>query len=91
MFPKLLLVIAVMGVTAGALLVNRQKRIQAAHETALLHQDLVRQRQDSWELRRRIAALCAPDGVRQALPDPEAWSPIAAETSWESRARSPES
>ena len=35
MFTKLLLIIVVMGATACGLLVNRQQRIEAAHETAL--------------------------------------------------------
>lgn len=78
MFNKLLLVVAALGATAVALLVNRQQRIETAHETAVLHERLAAQRQDLWRLRSEIAEACRPDTVEQAMGELSAeWSPIA--------------
>ncbi len=77
MFGKLLLIIIVMGVTACALLVNRQQRIDTAHRAAQLHQEILRQRQQCWAIRRDIAFESRPERVRAALAEVGGeWSPI---------------
>ena len=77
MFGKLLLIIIVMGVTACALLVNRQQRIDTAHRAARLHQEILHQRQQCWEIRRDIAFESQPQCVRAALAEVGGqWSPI---------------
>ena len=77
MFAKLLLVILVMAATACALLVNRQQRIDTAHRAAVLHQEILRQRQQCWAIRRDIAVESQPVRVRAALADIGGeWSPI---------------
>lgn len=77
MFAKLLLIIIVMGATACALLVNRQQRIDTAHRSAQLHQEILRQRQQCWALRRDIAFESQPERVRAALAEIGGqWSPI---------------
>ncbi len=77
MFGKLLLIIIVMGATACALLVNRQQRIDTAHRAAVLHQEILRQRQQFWAIRRDIAVESQPERVRAALADIGGeWTPI---------------
>jgi outer membrane biogenesis lipoprotein LolB len=69
MFGKLLLIIIVMGATACALLVNRQQRIDTAHQAAQLHQEILRQRQQCWAIRHDIAIESQPERVREALAE----------------------
>ncbi len=77
MFPKLLLVILVMAATACALLVNRQQRIDVAHRAAELHQEILRQQQHFWALRRDIAIESRPDRIRAAVVELGGrWTPI---------------
>ncbi len=77
MFPKLLLVILVMAATACALLVNRQQRIDVAHRAAELHQEILRQQQHFWALRRDIAIESRPDRIRAAVVELGGhWAPI---------------
>ena len=77
MFAKLLLVILVMAATACALLVNRQHRLDAAHRTAEVHRELLRQQQRLWTLRRDIAIEAQPDRIREAIDEIGGqWSPI---------------
>ena len=77
MFAKLLLIIIVMGATACALLVNRQQRIDTAHQAAQLHQEILRQRQQCWAIRRDLAFESQPERVRAALAEIGGqWSPI---------------
>ena len=77
MSGKLLLIIIVMGVTACALLVNRQQRIDTAHRAARLHQEILHQRQQGWAIRRDIAFESQPQRVRTALAEVGGqWSPI---------------
>ncbi len=77
MFPKLLLIIVVLGSTACALLVIRQQRIETAHRTALMHQELIEQQQRLWTMRAMIAARCRPECVRVAVSElGGAWSPV---------------
>ena len=77
MFPKLLLVIVVLGSTACALLVNRQQRIETAHRAALMHQELIEQQQRLWTMRAMIAERCRPECVRVAVNGlGGSWSPV---------------
>ena len=77
MFGKLLLIIIVMGATACALLVNRQQRIDTAHRAAEIHQEILRQRQQCWAIRRDIAFESQPERVRKALAEIGGeWLPI---------------
>ena len=77
MFAKLLLVILVMAATACVLLINRQQRIDTAHRTAQLHQELLRQQQRLWTLRRDLAIESRPDRLREAISEIGGqWSPI---------------
>ncbi len=71
MFAKLLLVVVVMGTTACGLLVNRQQRIETAHETVSLHQQILEQRQAVWALRWEIASRSRPDELRLAVKELE--------------------
>lgn len=66
MFPKLLLIILVAGATAGALLVNRQHRIDTAHEISSLHQRLLSQEQTLWRLKSDLAERTRPEQIRRA-------------------------
>ena len=77
MFAKLLMVILVMAATACVLLINRQQRIDTAHRTAQVHQELLRQQQRLWTLRRDIAIESQPDRIREAIGEIGGqWSPI---------------
>jgi hypothetical protein len=64
MFPKLLLIILVAGATAAALLVNRQQRIDTAHEISIVHQRLLAQDQTLWTLQRDLAQQIRPERIR---------------------------
>ena len=66
MFAKLLIAILVAAATAGALLVNRQVRLDAAHEMARLHTRLTEGERELWKLRGRIAERCRPDRLRRS-------------------------
>ncbi len=67
MFAKLLIIIVVAGCTAAALLVNRQSRIDTAHEIAGLHARIVDHEQKLWRLRQEIASRSRPEDIRRAL------------------------
>jgi len=69
MFPKLLLIILTAGAIAAGLLVNRQHRIDAAHEITALHQRLTAQEQTLWELEAEIARRLRPEEVRRHLAE----------------------
>ncbi len=77
MFPKLLVVILALGITACSLLASRQQRIEAAHEAALLHERLIGHERAQWKLRSEIASRCRPDEIRSALSGlGGSWSPL---------------
>ena len=77
MFAKLLLIILVAGATAGLLLVNRQHRLDAAHEMTDVHGRVVTHRRTLWHLRREIAERCRPDHVRVVIEGmDQRWVPI---------------
>ena len=48
---------------------NRQQRIEAAHQAALLHQELIGQQQQLWSVGAELAAGCRPNEVRLAVDD----------------------
>jgi hypothetical protein len=77
MFGKLLTVILAMGAVSGVLLVNRQQRLEIAHESAALYRQVVAEREALWAARCEIAARCRPDRVRLAAKMlNETWSPV---------------
>lgn len=67
MFWKLLLIILAAGVIAAALLVNRQHRIDAAHEIAGMHHRLTSKEQTLWKLEMEISRRLRPEDVREQL------------------------
>ena len=80
MFPKLLLIIIVMGAAACGLLVNRQQRIETAHETAALHQQLNERQQQIWRLRCEVSRRGGPQQVHLALARVGGtWAPMVIE------------
>ena len=77
MFAKLLLVIVVMGATACGLLVNRQQRIDTAHEMAVLHHQLTDQSQQIWKLRCEVSHRCRPQQLNLSLARlGRSWAPV---------------
>jgi hypothetical protein len=80
MYAKLLLIIGVLGATACGLVVIRQQRIETAHETAALHQELVEQRQALWQLRCEVAGSCRPQRLELAVSRlGGSWAPVVIE------------
>ena len=72
------LILAV-GVTASALLVYRQKRIDTANEMLRVHRRLLDHEQTLWKLRRDIATQCHPEKLRRAMERiAEEWAPLPA-------------
>lgn len=67
MFVKLLIIIIVVGAMACALLVNRQQRIDTAHEIAAVHQRLIAQEQTLWRLRMEIAQRVKPEYIKKRI------------------------
>jgi hypothetical protein len=67
MFTKLLLIIISAGAIAAALLVNRQHRIDTAHEIAVLHHRLTQQEQSLWRMETDIAQRLRPQEIRKQL------------------------
>ena len=81
MLGKLLLIILTAALTAAALLVIRQQRIDTAHRMSIAHQRMVDSQRALWKMQCEIAAQCRPEQVRQmmeqldekwtTIPDPE--------------------
>ncbi len=67
MFYKLLITILALGLTAAALLVIRQQRIDHAHAMAQSHQRLVEHETQLWRLRAEVVSQCRPEDVREAI------------------------
>jgi hypothetical protein len=67
MFAKLLLVIVAAGAIACMLLVNRQQRIESAHEMSLIHQRLIESERMLWKVRSEIAERCRPRQMREMI------------------------
>lgn len=66
MFGKLVFLIVGVGVVAGVLLVNRQLRIQAAHELADAQRRVAQHDRTLWRLRAEIASRVTPQRVEAA-------------------------
>jgi hypothetical protein len=65
-FGKLFLLILCVGVIAGVLLVNRQLRIQCAHELADAQRRVAQHDRTLWRLRAEIASRVTPERVQAA-------------------------
>ena len=80
MFPKLLLIILAATLTAAALLVIRQQRLDLAHEASDLHRRIGELEPSRWNLEVQIADRCHPRELRLVLEqDDERWIPIPSE------------
>jgi uncharacterized protein HemX len=80
MCAKLLLIIIVMGAASCGLLVNRQQRLETAHETAALHRQLNDRQQEIWRLRCEVSRRGAPHQVHLALARiGGSWAPMVME------------
>jgi hypothetical protein len=80
MFAKLFLIIVVVGATACGLLVNRQQRIETAHETTVLHQQLLEQEQQIWKMRCEVSRRGGPQQLHFALARlGGSWAPVVVE------------
>lgn len=66
MFGKLVLLILTVGMIAGVLLVNRQLRIQSAHELADAQRRVAQHDRTLWRLRAEIASRVTPEHVQAA-------------------------
>ncbi len=67
MFAKLATVIVVLGAMFGALLVNRQQRIDAAAEISRIHFRMLRHDRARTALQAQVAAAVRPDRLREKL------------------------
>ncbi len=77
MFAKICIIILALGATAGALLVNRQQRVDAAAEISRMHFKLHRHERAASRLRAEIASAVRPDEVRALLTSGgQEWEPI---------------
>lgn len=66
MFGKLAFLILGLGIVAGVLLVNRQLRIQSAHELADAQRRVAQHDRTLWRLRAEIASRVTPERVQAA-------------------------
>jgi hypothetical protein len=64
MFAKLATVIVVLGAMFGALLVNRQQRIDAASEISRVHFRMMRHERARTSMQAQVAAAVRPDRLR---------------------------
>ena len=67
MFAKLVTVVVVLGAMFGALLVNRQQRIDAASEISRIHFRMLRHERAQNGLQSEVAASVRPDRLRERL------------------------
>ena len=75
----MLIILLVVGATASALLVNRQKRIETFHEMSQVHRRLHNHEFTLWKLRMQIAGRCRPTQVRLLVDRMGGeWQPIPA-------------
>jgi len=65
-FGKLAFLILTVGIIAGVLLVNRQLRIQSAHELADAQRRVAQHDRTLWRLRAEIAGRVTPERVQAA-------------------------
>jgi len=77
MFAKILTIILACGAIGCVLLVNRQQRIEAAHEMSVIHNRLAEHERSVWRLRAEIARLCRPEQIRDAIERlGDGWQPM---------------
>ena len=77
MLHKLIVIITALGATSAALLVNRQQRIEVAHEMAVLHARLHEHDRTLWRMESEIAGRCRPERLRHAMDQSKVvWSPM---------------
>ena len=69
MFAKLATVIIVLGAMFGALLVNRQERIDTAAEISRIHFKLEKQERERTRREAKVATSVMPDRIRTLLGD----------------------
>ncbi len=69
MFAKLATVIVVLGAMFGALLVNRQQRIDAAAEISRIHFRMLKHERARTSMQAQVAAAVRPDRLRAKLAD----------------------
>jgi hypothetical protein len=67
MFAKLATVIVVLGAMFGALLVNRQQRIDAASEISRIHFRMFKHERTRTNLQAQVAAAVRPDRLRDKV------------------------
>ncbi len=67
MFAKLATVIVVLGAMFGALLVNRQQRIDAASEISRIHFSMIKHERARTNLQAQVAAAVRPDRLREKV------------------------
>ena len=67
MFPKLTLVIVLTAGIGAALLGLRQQRLALMHEMAKLHQQMLQDRQATWDLQVRNNTELAPRQLKMAI------------------------
>ena len=67
MFAKLATVIVVLGAMFGALLVNRQQRIDAASEISRVHFSMIKHERARPNLQAQVAAAVRPDRLREKV------------------------
>lgn len=67
MFAKLVTVIVVLGAMFGALLVNRQQRIDAASEISRIHFRMLKHERARNGLQSEVAAAVRPDRLRERI------------------------
>ena len=79
MFGKLVFLILCLGVIAGVLLVNRQLRIQSAHELADAQRRVAQHDRTLWRLRAEIASRVTPERVQAAASSLGKLEPISHE------------
>jgi hypothetical protein len=76
MFPKLLLAILALIVTAAAHLGLRQRRLELAHEAAAIHRRISDHERACWAIQARIAERCGVERVREAMTaSADVWLP----------------
>ena len=77
MFHKLLAILLTTLVTAAAVLVVRQQRLEIAHEAARTFMQCHRHERALWTLEERLASAARPEAVRLAVQEAGgAWTPI---------------
>lgn len=77
MFGKLAFLILSVGAIAGVLLVNRQLRIQSAHELADAQRRVAQHDRTLWRLRAEIAGRVTPERVQTAASSLGVLMPIS--------------